>query len=195
MYQMKPLPYDYSALEPYYSQETLRIHYDTLYKGYTDNFNKTIAALEMARLNKNYDNIKCLEKNLAFFGSGYILHTLFFENLAPKNESKPSAKLMNKIDKDFGSYAMFKEQFAAAAINVEASGWCILGYHKDLQSLFVLQCEKHQDLTLWGIIPLLVIDMWEHSYFLQYKANRALYLSNIDNIINWDKVSERFINL
>ncbi len=116
-----PLPYSFDALEPYYSKETLVLHYDKLYQGYVDNTNKTEEKLNLARQSHDFGNIKCLEKNLSFFGSGAILHQLFFENLAPKNDSKPDENLMQRIRQDFGSYETFQKQFNEAAKAVEAS--------------------------------------------------------------------------
>lgn len=186
------LPYPMNALEPYYSKETLMIHYDILYKGYVDNYNKVSDQLEEARKNNKFDNIKCLEKDLSFQGSGAILHQLFFENMGPAVPTTPNIKLMEQINKDFGSFEKFKSQFTEAAKVVEASGWCILCWVPILNRLEILQCEKHQNLTLWGCEPILVLDMWEHSYFLQYKSKRPDYISAFWNILNWNIVNKRF---
>lgn len=121
MLKMKELPYPINALEPYYSAETLDLHYHILYKGYIDNTNQTEEKLEQARKSNDFSNIKCLEKNLSFFGSGAILHELFFYNMGPAVPTEPSTALMEQIVKDFGSYDNFKNQFSAASIAVEAS--------------------------------------------------------------------------
>ena len=192
MLKMIELPYPLTALEPYYSRETLEIHYKTLYKGYVDNTNKTEEKLQRARTENNFSNIKCLEKDLSFFGSGAILHELFFENMGPAMPTTPSVELMQQIIKDFGSYDAFKNQFTEASKVVEASGWCILAWVPQWNKLEILQCEKHQNLTLWGCNPLLVLDMWEHSYFLQYKANRGEYITAFWNIVNWNIANKRF---
>lgn len=192
MIKMIELPYNLSSLEPYYSKETLDIHYNVLYKGYVDNTNKTEEKLAKARLENNFENIKCLERDLSFFGSGAILHELFFKNMGVPVPSMPSNKLMEQINKDFGSFDKFKNQFVEAAKTVEASGWCLLVWVPKFNKLEVLQCEKHQNLTLWGCVPILVLDMWEHSYFLQYKANRAEYINAFNNIINWNVINKRF---
>ncbi len=186
------LPYPLDALEPYYSKETLLLHYDKLYKGYVANTNKTQAKLEEARKTGNFENIKCLEKNLSFFGSGIILHELFFLNMGPAMPTSPNNSLMEQIIKDFGSYDVFKKQFAEAAIAVEASGWTLLVWESRFDKLEILQCEKHQNLTLWGCIPLLVLDMWEHSYYLQYKTDRKEYVSEFFYILNWNEVNKRW---
>ena len=130
MIKMIELPYPTNALEPYYTKETLDLHYNVLYKGYVDNTNKTEEQLERAREENNFSNIKCLEKNLSFFGSGVILHELFFLNLGIPIPTSPSTELMEQIIKDFGSFEKFKTQFSEAAKNVEASGWCVLAWTK-----------------------------------------------------------------
>lgn len=192
MIKMKELPYPLDALEPYYDRKTLELHYQILYKGYVDNTNKTEEALQKARQSNDFSNIKCLEKNLSFFGSGVILHELFFENMGPAIPSSLQAELMEQIIKDFGSFESFKAQFTAAATNVEASGWCLLVWVAAFQKLEILQCEKHQNLTLWGCKPILVLDMWEHSYYLQYQTKRPSYIDSFWNIVNWNVVSKRF---
>ena len=121
MLKMIELPYPLNALEPYYSSQTLELHYKILYKGYVDNTNKTQEELKKAREQNNFSNIKCLEKNLSFFGSGAILHELFFENMGPAVPTEPNVKLMEQIIKDFGSYDAFKNQFTEASKAVEAS--------------------------------------------------------------------------
>lgn len=186
------LPYPINALEPYYSKETLLIHFDILYTGYVNKTNQTEEKLKQARANNDFTNIKCLEKELSFQGSGAILHQLFFENMGPAIPTSPDINLMEQINKDFGSFEILKQQMTEAAKVVEASGWCLLVWIPMFNKLEVLQCEKHQNLTLWGCKPLLVLDMWEHSYFLQYKADRAEYIKAFWNIVNWNEVNKRF---
>ncbi len=192
MLKMIELNYPLNALEPYYSKKTLELHYQILYKGYVDNTNKVEEKLQKARETGDFSNIKCLEKDLSFFGSGAILHELFFENMGPPIPTEPDIDLMNQIIKDFGSYDIFKNQFSEASKVVEASGWGILVWIPKWQKLEIVQCEKHQNLTLWGCIPLLVLDMWEHSYYLQYYTERAEYIKAFWNIVNWNVVNKRF---
>lgn len=115
------LPYSLNALEPYYSSETLDIHYNILYKGYIDNYNNVVEQLKDAREQKKYENIKCLEKKLSFQGSGVILHEMFFTNMTPISKLEISAKLYNQIAKDFDGFDKFKNQFNEASKAVEAS--------------------------------------------------------------------------
>lgn len=121
MIKMIELPYNLNALEPYYSKETLDIHYNVLYKGYVDNTNKTEEKLEKARQENNFGQIKCLERDLSFYGSGAILHELFFKNMGVPLPTSPSNKLMEQITKDFGSFDKFMNQFIEASKTVEAS--------------------------------------------------------------------------
>lgn len=196
MIKMIQLPYALNALEPYYLKETLDLHYNILYKGYVEKTNNVLMKLEQARANNDYTNIKCLEKELSYQGSGAILHKLFFENMSPPNQQDTSRLILfQKIIQDFGSINNFKRQFSEAASVVEASGWCILAWVPAFEQLVILQCEKHQDLTLWGCKPLLVLDMWEHSYYLQYKTKRPDYIAAFWNIINWREVNRRFLEI
>lgn len=121
MLKMIELPYPIDSLEPYYSAKTMDLHYNVLYKGYVDNTNKTEEKLENARKNNDFSNIKCLEKDLSFYGSGAILHEMFFKNLGPAIPTEPDIQLMERIVKDFGSYDSFKSQFIEASKTVEAS--------------------------------------------------------------------------
>lgn len=196
MIKMIELPYSLDALEPFYSKETLDLHYNILYKGYVDKTNGSFVNLESARSRNDFKNIKCLEKELSFQGSGAILHEMFFQNMKPASEiSRIDCRLVQKIIEDFGSFEAFKRQFSEAASVVEASGWCLLVWVPNFKKLEILQCEKHQNLTLWGCKPLLVLDMWEHSYYLQYKTKRPDYISAFWNIINWEEVNKRFLEI
>lgn len=192
MIKKKELLYPLNALEPYYSKETLDIHYNILYAGYVDNTNKTQEKLINARKEKNFENIKCLERDLTFYGSGVILHEMFFNNMGPAVPTSPNVKLMEQINKDFGSYETFKKQFTESSKVVEASGWNLLVWVSDFNKLEIIQCEKHQNLTLWNCKVILCLDMWEHSYFLQYKTNRAEYINAFWNIVNWNVPNKRF---
>ena len=192
MIKKMDLPYPMDALEPYYSKETLALHYDILYSGYVNNTNKTEEKLKKAREENDFENIKCLEKDLSFFESGVILHELFFTNMGPAIPTSPSVELMNQINIDFRNYDKFKNQFTESSKVVEASGWNLLVWVPDFEKLEILQCEKHQNLTLWGCVPLLVLDMWEHSYYLQYKTSRADYINAFWNIVNWNVVNKRW---
>jgi Fe-Mn family superoxide dismutase len=174
----------------------LKIHHDKHHQAYVDGVNKAMDKLEEMRGNGDYSLIKHYERELAFNGSGHVLHTLYWENMAPAGEKKELSKeLISQIENDFKSFDVFKAQFTAAAVAVEASGWEILGWSPHIGRLVMLQCEKHQNLSVWGVIPLLILDVWEHAYYLNYQNKRADYVNAWWNIVNWEKVSERFKNI
>lgn len=191
-YVLPELPYAYNALEPHYDEQTVRIHHDLHHKAYVDGLNNALTKLDDARNQGDFALIKHWEKELAFHGSGHILHTLFWENLTPQSSGSPNENLLDQINQDFGSLESFKKQFSSAAAAVEGSGWAVLAWQPQLGKLLVLQVEKHQDLTVWGAVPLLILDVWEHAYYLKYQNRRAEWIAAWWNIVNWDVVKQRF---
>lgn len=191
-FTLPELPYAYNALEPYYDEQTVRIHHDMHHKAYVDGLNNALTKLAEARENADYALIKHWEKELAFHGSGHVLHTLFWENMTPQSSGSPAGELLLQMKKDFGSFEDFQKQFSAAAGAVEGSGWAVLGWQPQLGKLLITQVEKHQDLTVWGIVPLLILDVWEHAYYLKYQNRRAEWIKAWWNIVNWEVVEKRF---
>jgi Fe-Mn family superoxide dismutase len=191
-YSLPELPYAYNALEPHYDEQTVRIHHDMHHKAYVDGLNNALSKLAQARDNADYALIKHWEKELAFQGSGHVLHTLFWENMTPQGSDSPSGNLLQQIEQDFGGFEAFQKQFSAAAGAVEGSGWAVLGWQPQLGQLLITQVEKHQDLTVWGIVPLLILDVWEHAYYLKYQNRRAEWIKAWWNIVNWEVVAQRF---
>ena len=190
-HSLPELPYEYNALEPHYDEATVKIHHDMHHKAYVDGLNNAETKLEEARSKGDYSLIKHWERELAFHGSGHILHTLFWENMGP-NPDKPTGAIMDQIGTDFGSFENFKKEFSAAAVAVEASGWAILCWNPIFEKLVILQCEKHQNLTQWGARPLLILDLWEHAYYLKYQNKRAAFVEAWWNIVNWKVVDQRY---
>lgn len=193
MYKVETLKYDYKDLEPYYNKEMFYNHYFNLYQGYADSLNKIFDKLTNARKNSDYSDIKQLKKDLGFTANAYILHGLFFLNLTPMpNKTHLSEKLINHIKKDFESYDAFIDELNYTLENIQGPGWVVFGYSISLKKLLIIQIEVHQVLNLIDFIPLLVIDMWEHSYYLQYKTNKKEYIRNLFYILDFDVVSERY---
>jgi Fe-Mn family superoxide dismutase len=189
--QLPPLPYAYDALEPFIDKETLTIHHDKHHAGYVKNFNVAMKKLEEARASGDFGLIKHWSREFAFNGSGHVLHSLYWANMSPKG-GEPQGQLLEAINKSFGGFDGFRNQFIAATNAVEASGWGVLAYEPYMGHLVVLQAEKHQDLTIWGVIPLLVCDVWEHAYYLKYQNRRGEYVKNFFEIINWPEVEKRY---
>jgi Fe-Mn family superoxide dismutase len=193
-HQLAPLPYEYDALEPYIDEQTMRLHHDIHHAGYVSGLNNAESKLAEARTAGDFALVKHWSREAAFHGSGHLLHSIFWPNMiaADKAKAAPSGELAGAIERSFGSFEAFKAQFIAASIAVEGSGWGILAYRPDDEALVILTAEKHQNLTQWGVVPLLVLDVWEHAYYLKYQNRRGDYVKGFFNIINWDDVAARF---
>ena len=193
-HELPPLPYPYDALEPYIDEQTMRLHHDIHHNGYVAGLNNAEAKLSEARTAGDFSLVKHWSREAAFHGSGHLLHSIFWPNMIAASEAKqvPDGDLGEAIDRSFGSFEAFKAQFIAASIAVEGSGWGILAYRPADDSLVILTAEKHQNLTQWGVIPLLVLDVWEHAYYLKYQNRRGEYVKNFFNIINWEDAAARY---
>jgi Fe-Mn family superoxide dismutase len=192
-YRLPVLPYDYNALESLYDEKTLRIHHDKHHAAYVKN-QRALQKLEAARKANDYSSIQGLSLQTAFHGSGHILHTLFWHSMSPDKPQMP-AGLAEVLNDNFGSEQNARSQFAAATKAVEGSGWGVLAYEPMSDKLLVLQCEKHQNLTIWNTVPLLVCDVWEHAYYLQYQNNRAGWVDNFMKLANWPFAAARLEQL
>ncbi len=191
-YILPPLPYPANALEPHIDEATMKLHHDAHHAAYVKGLNKALDELKAAREKKDFSLVAHWEREAAFHGSGHLLHTLFWDGMAPpKNERKLSEKLSQYLAKSFGSYDDFKAHFVASTAAVEGSGWGILAYEPAADRLVILQAEKHQNLALWTTTPLLVCDVWEHAYYLKYQNKRKDYVEAFFNVINWPEVSAR----
>jgi len=190
-YALPPLPYAYDALMPSIDEQTMRLHHDIHFAGYMKGLNAALAKLADFRTAADYPQIAYWENQLAFNGSGYFLHNVFFQNLAPAGSTTASTDLQFSLAKDFGAFPNFQSQFTAAATAVEASGWAILAWQPFGQKAVILQAEKHQNLAQQSAIPILALDVWEHAYYLKYQNKRADYIKAWWNVVNWDNVAQR----
>ncbi len=190
-HELPSLPYDYAALEPYYEERTLRLHHGVHHKAYVDGLNKAGLKLAEAREKGDFALIKHWERELAFHGSGHILHSIFWTNMKPGGSGPATGPVANRIERDFSGFETFRKQFTAAAAAVEGSGWALLCLLPGFNKLEILTAEKHQNLTQWGAVPLLVLDLWEHAYYLQYQNRRADFIEAWWNLVNWEDVNRR----
>ena len=191
-YTLPELPYDLAALEPHYSAEVLELHHDKHHKAYVEGANTTLDKLDQARTSDDYGSINQLQKNLAFHLSGHVLHSMFWENLSPDGGGKPDGELLAAVKEGFGSFEHFQNQISEAATNVQGSGWGALTWEPLGQRLIVEQIYDHQSNVGQGAPPLLVLDMWEHAYYLQYKNVKADWVKAYWKIVNWPDVAARF---
>ncbi len=191
-YELPKLPYAFNALAPEIDEKIVQIHYEKHHAAYVKGLNAALQKLEEARAKNDYALIKALSRDVAFHGSGHVLHTLYWNSMKPGGAGDPTGHLLSAIEHSFGSYAALKAQFLAAAKEVEASGWAVLAREPMADRLLVLQCEKHQNLTVWGVQPLMVCDVWEHAYYLQYQKRRADYVDAFYKLIDWPAAARRY---
>lgn len=189
---LPPLPYDYKALEPHIDEATMRLHHDKHHATYVKGANEALGKLDEIAAGKLDPSLAGhWMKQLSFHGSGHIMHVIFWNNMSPTpGEMSPAFK--QAVDKQFGSVQNMLKLFKAACLAPEGSGWGVLGYEPLSGKLVIVSFEKHQNVGLPGLIPLLVLDVWEHAYYLKYQNKRADYVDAFMKIINWKDVSERY---
>ncbi len=196
MIELMKLPYEHDALEPVISKNTVEFHHDKHHQNYVDTLNKLIEGTELASLTieeiiKNLDKAPADKKKAIINNAGGVYnHNLYWEELIPGGASEPTGALKEAIDKAFGSFEKFKEEFEAAGKGRFGSGWAWLV--KDGDEVKIVSTANQDSPLSEGLIPLLANDVWEHAYYLDYQNARAKYLSEFWKIVNWDKVAERF---
>jgi Fe-Mn family superoxide dismutase len=194
-YQLPALPYDFNALEPVISAEIMTLHYTKHHQAYVTNLNKALEQYAEAQEKHDLATMTSLLSAIKFNGGGNINHSIFWTNLAPKNKeggAPPEGALAQAINQEFGSLQTLIDQLSAKSVAIQGSGWGWLGYDKTHNRLALATCENQDPLVTKGLVPLLGIDVWEHSYYLQYKNARADYVKAIWGIVNWKNVAERF---
>jgi Fe-Mn family superoxide dismutase len=190
-YTLPELPYGYSALEPHYSGQLLELHHKKHHAAYVTGANAALEKLAEARARDDYAAINQLTKSLAFNVSGHVLHSLLWKNLTPKGGGEPEGELGAAIKEYFGSFDGMKETLTEAAQNIQGSGWGALAWEPLGKQLVVEQVYDHQGNIGNGTVPILVLDMWEHAYYLQYKNVKADWVKAYWKLVNWQDVAKR----
>ena len=191
-YVLPPLPYDFSALEPHISARIMELHHDKHHGAYVTNANGLLDRLEEARAKEDFAAIPALERGLAFNVSGHVLHTIFWQNLVPKAAPEPTGALAEQIKRDFGSFGTFKKQMNAAASTVMGSGWGALVWEPLLGRLITVQIYDHQSNITQAGVPIMVLDAWEHAWYLQYENRKTDFFDATWNLWNWSDIAARF---
>jgi Fe-Mn family superoxide dismutase len=191
-YTLPDLPYDFSALEPHISGAIMELHHDKHHAAYVTGANAALDALEAARNDDALANVNKLQKDLAFNLGGHVNHSIFWNNLSPNGGDKPTGELASAIDDHFGSFDKFRAHFTAVAMGVQGSGWSVLAWDSLGQNLILEQFFDQQANFPAGTVPLLMLDVWEHAYYLDYQNVRADYVKAFWNIANWADVQQRF---
>ncbi len=191
-YTLPELPYDYGALQPHISATIMELHHSKHHNTYVTGANTALAQMAEARESGNLANINKLEKDLSFNLGGHVNHSIFWTNMSPDGGAKPTGELASAIDDGFGGFDKFQAHFTAAAAGVLGSGWALLAYDTIGGNLVIEQLFNQQDNIPALSIPLLMLDVWEHAYYLDYKNVRADYIKAWWNVVNWENVQQRF---
>jgi Fe-Mn family superoxide dismutase len=191
-YTLPELTYDYSALEPSISGAIMELHHGKHHQAYVTGANTALAQLAEARDNGNLANVNKLQKDLAFNLGGHVNHSIFWTNMSPNGGDKPVGELAAAIDDFFGSFEKFQAHFTATALGVQGSGWSVLAWDSIGQQLIIQQFFDQQANFAAGTVPLLMLDVWEHAYYLDYRNVRADYVKAFWNIVDWSNVQARF---
>ncbi len=190
--ELPSLKYSYNALEPVISEKIMRLHHDKHHAGYVKGANAAMEKLYKYRKGELEINVREVLRDFSFHMNGHVLHSVFWENLrAPEENNSPGGALLDQIEKNFGSFEALKKEFSASAKGVEGVGWAILAKDEE-QNLYVLNIEKHNLMHIAGFKPILVLDVWEHAFYLDYLNDKASYVNNFWKIVNWSDVEKRF---
>ncbi len=191
VYTLPDLTYDYGALEPHISGKIMELHHSKHHNTYVTGANTALEKLEEARDKGDLSAVNMLEKNLAFNLGGHVNHSAFWTNLSPEGGGEPTGEIGAAIDEHFGSFEKFKAHFTAVATGVQGSGWAILAWDSIGQKLVIVQLYDQQGNITLGLTPIVLLDCWEHAYYLDYLNVRPDYINAWWNIVNWADAEER----
>jgi Fe-Mn family superoxide dismutase len=191
-YTLPDLPYDYGALEPHISGEIMQLHHDKHHNTYVTALNDVLEKLAAARENGEFGAIVGLEKTLSFNLGGHLNHSVFWKNLSPDGGDKPDGELAAAINESFGSFDGFQAHFTSAATTIQGSGWAILAWDTLGQTLHIVQLYDQQANVPVCMVPVVMLDMWEHAFYLQYKNVKPDYVKAWWNVVNWADAASRF---
>ena len=191
-YVLPQLPYEYAALEPHITGQIMELHHGKHHAAYVANANTVLERLDEARDREDFTRIAALERSLAFNLSGHVLHSVFWRNLTPKGGGEPSGELGEAITRDFGSFGRFKRHLTEVAGSIMGSGWGALVWEPVGRRLLITQIYDHQSNLSQGGVPLMVLDAWEHAYYLQYQNRKAEFFEEVWNLWNWHDIAARF---
>lgn len=198
LYALPELEYKYDALVPFISEDLLRLHHTKHHAAYVDGANAILRKMDEAKINKIDFDTKATFKELSFHVGGHLLHSLFWKNLAPAGTGvgeMPTGTIARVLDEEYGSFDRFKKIFSQTAMSTEGSGWAALTYCKATQRPIIMQVEKH-NVNIYPMFRILmVLDVWEHAYYLDYKNDRGKFLEGFWNVVNWPEVNKRLDEL
>jgi superoxide dismutase, Fe-Mn family len=191
-YTLPDLPYDHSALEPQISGKIMELHHGKHHAAYVKNANSVLEQLDEARQKDDFARLAALERALAFNLSGHILHSILWKNMIPKGGGEPRGDLAGAIQKDFGAFERFRKQLTEVASTIMGSGWAALVWEPIGKRLLITQIYDHQSNLAQAGVPLMVIDAWEHAYYLQYENRKTEFFEAVWKLWNWQDVAARY---
>ena len=193
LYVLPQLPYGYGDLAPHMSEEQLRIHHSVHHQAYVNGANAILRRLDGARKENAEIDVKSTLKELSWNIGGHLLHSLFWRNLAPvgKGGGKPGGRLADALDGEFGSFERFKKEFTQAAVSVEGSGWAALTFCRQTGRPLIMQVEKHNVNVYPMFRIIMVLDVFEHAYYIDYKNRRGDFVEAFWKIVNWEEADKR----
>ncbi|HLN44452.1 MAG TPA: superoxide dismutase [Candidatus Sulfotelmatobacter sp.] len=193
-FSLPKLPYANDELAPFLSQQQLMIHHDKHHQAYVNGANAGFEKLDKARKENTELDMKSILKDLSFNIGGHLLHSTFWECMAPsgKGGGKPGGTIADALMQEYGSFERFKMEFTKAATSVEGSGWAALAMHQCVERPLIMQIEKH-NINIYPTFRLLmVLDVWEHAYYIDYRNDRPKYVEGFWNVINWEYVDKMY---
>jgi Fe-Mn family superoxide dismutase len=191
-YVLPDLPYDFSALEPHISGKIMELHHQKHHATYVKNANSVLEQLDEARKKDDFARVSALERALAFNLSGHILHSIFWKNMTPKGGGTPQGDFANAMQKDFGDFGRFRKQLTEVASTIMGSGWAALVWEPIGKRLLITQIYDHQSNLAQAGVPLMVLDAWEHAYYLQYQNRKTEFFEAVWQIWNWQDIAARY---
>ncbi|MGG7462998.1 MULTISPECIES: superoxide dismutase [unclassified Plantibacter] len=191
-YSLPELPYDFAALEPAISGKIMELHHGKHHQAYVTGANTALDKLAEARESGDFAGVNKLEKDLAFNLGGHVNHSIFWTNMGPARGLRPEGEFAAAIDDAFGSFDAFQAHFTAVALGVQGSGWAVLAWDTLGQRPIIVQLFDQQGNLPAGLVPLLMLDVWEHAYYLDYLNVRANYVTAFWTIVDWENVAARF---
>ena len=199
-FKLPELPYSYEALEPYIDKETMEIHHSKHHAAYVQKLNLALENVDFVKdkpieeILKDIDSIPEEKKQAVInHGGGHANHSLFWEIMTPKAPEKPEGEFLNNIDSTFGSFDDFKDEFTEKSTALFGSGWVFLVITKD-NALEITRQSFQNSPFMYGQVPILGLDLWEHAYYLKYQNKRAEYIDAWWNVVNWKEVEKRFLD-
>ena len=193
-YTLPDLAYDYGALAPHIDGAIMELHHSKHHAAYVAGVNQALEQLAEARDKDAFGPVAGIERAMSFHLGGHVNHSVFWTNMSPDGGDKPVGELAAAIDDTFGSFDKFRAHFTANAMTIMGSGWSILAWDTLGKKLIIVQLYDQQGNLPVGIVPLLMLDMWEHAFYLQYRNVKADYVNAWWNVVDWANVAQRFEN-